>query len=129
MTSVVGWLALAASSTSSPEPFPRRRSVRTRSNSSSFSLATARAALASLATSCPSLRRRISRNSRIERSSSTIRIEATRESYQRSGEADGEGRPATGQRVDMDGAAVGVDDPVDGGEAEPGAALLGGEEG
>src|SRR3954462_7354444 len=121
-----GW-ARAARSTSSPLPVPRRMSEITRSTPPPEIASWAAGAPAAVVTWCPSRCRSTSRYSRIDSSSSTT---STCKAHLRSRrQFHHELRPALRRGADGDGAAVGLDDGVGGGEPQAGAAVPRGEEG
>src|SRR3954452_19063624 len=74
ITWVSGWTRLASARISRPPTPGMRRSVITTSNSRVARAATPSCPPAAASTRCPARRRKMARNSRIERSSSTIRM-------------------------------------------------------
>src|SRR5215470_5898047 len=120
MTSASGQWAREARSTSRPSPSGIRRSVTITSNPSSVSALMAAATPSTSVTWWPRFLRRRPRVLRAEGSSSTMRMVAI-VVLSPKGEENGEARPASGRRLDLDPPAVGRHNAPGDGEAEAGA--------
>src|SRR6185295_7965788 len=124
-TTVRGECSLAALRTAMPSTLRMRRSVTTRSKLSAFSDSIAASPPSATATSYPAWRSMMASRSRMLCSSSTTR---TRTSGM-GGEGEGEGGAGAGTALDVDLAAVLLDDTVHQGQTDAAAVGLGREEG
>src|SRR5712671_5084879 len=140
ITSVCACASFTLRRTSSPSPpFPMRRSVITTSKSPPATARCAEATFSACSTAYPSAVRRMSSIVRMLSLSSTTRSRAIDVTLPRAcrahrffafgqGERHRERAAPARLAAHRDAAAVAFDDPVDDGEAQPGAVGLGGEE-